>query len=87
MGKQTKTPPIDALVNRADQFARREPAKAVASAFGTGILLNLIPLGAIAAALTGIAFSLVRPVLLFLGLMKAVEFFSTKEEQTSNHHE
>jgi hypothetical protein len=57
----------------ADDFARREPTKAVVSAFGAGILLNMLPLGAIAAALVGIALSLVRPALLFLGLFKACE--------------
>jgi hypothetical protein len=57
----------------ADEFARREPTKAVVSAFGAGILLNMLPLGAIAAALVGIALSLVRPALLFLGLFKACE--------------
>lgn len=70
----------------ADDFARREPAKAVVSAFGAGILLNLLPFGAIAAALVGIAFSLVRPALLFLGLLKACEFYRTQTE-TSNRHE
>ena len=69
----------------ADDFARREPAKAVVSAFGAGILLNLLPFSAIAAALVGIAFSLVRPALLFLGLLKACEFYRTQNETTNRH--
>ena len=55
---------MESLLHHADEFARREPAKAVVSAFALGILL--LPLGAI-------AFSLVRPALLFFGLRKARE--------------
>ena len=72
-------------MERADDFARREPAKAVVSAFGAGFLLNLLPLGDIAAALVGIVFSLVRPALLFLGLMKACEFCRTPTPMTDRH--
>lgn len=64
---------LDTLFQRADDFARREPLRATASAFGAGFLLNLLPLGAIAAALVTIAFSLLRPALLLLGLLKAGE--------------
>lgn len=68
-------------MQRADDFARQEPAKAVVSAFGAGFLLNLLPLGAIAAVLVSVAFSLVRPALLFLGLWKACDFY--RDERTS----
>ncbi len=57
----------------ADDFARRDPTKAVIAAFGAGVLLNMLPLGAIVAALVSIALSLVRPALLFLGLVRACE--------------
>lgn len=70
---------------RADEYARREPATAIASAFGAGFLLNLLPIGAIAAALVGIAFSFARPVLLFLGVLKACEFCRTQTFTASRH--
>ena len=73
-------PKLDDLMKRADDFARREPARATLSAFGAGFLLNLLPLGAIAAALVGIAFSLVRPALLFLGVYKACELCRCKTQ-------
>lgn len=74
------TPPysLDDLLQRADDLARREPARATLSAFGAGFLLNLLPLGAIASALVGLAFSLLRPALLFLGLFKACELCRSK---------
>ena len=64
---------VDQWLTQADEFARREPTKAVVSAFGAGVLLNLLPIGALVGAITALAFSLVRPALLFLGLMKAFE--------------
>lgn len=79
MNESLNPPPkLDALLERADDFARREPIRATVSAFGAGFLINLLPLGAIAAALVGITFSLVRPALLFLGLYKVCELCRPK---------
>lgn len=69
---------LDEWLGEADEFARREPAKAVASAFGAGFLINLLPLGAVVGTLVAVAFALMRPVLLFLGLMKAFELTRAK---------
>jgi len=82
---KTDTPPnspatIDGMMQRADEFARREPLRASMSAFGAGFLLNLLPLSTIASALVGIAFSFLRPVLLFLGLYKACELCRCKTQ-------
>jgi len=68
---------LDVWLDQADDFARREPMKAVVSAFGAGFLLNLLPIGAIVGAVTGIAFAMARPVLLFLGLLKACDLIRT----------
>ena len=68
---------LDVWLDQADDFARREPVKAVVSAFGAGFLLNLLPIGAIVGAVTGIAFAMARPVLLFLGLLKACDLIRT----------
>lgn len=73
---------LDQWLSEADEFARREPAKAVASAFGAGFLINLLPLGAVVGTIATVAFALVRPVLLFLGLMKAFEL--TREKFPGN---
>ena len=75
----------DDLLERADEFARREPARATVSAFGAGLLLNFLPLAAIAAALVGILFSLLRPALLFLGLLKACELCRCTNSTDSSH--
>ena len=63
-------------LDQADAFARREPAKAVVSAFGVGLLLNFLPIGALAA----VAFALGRPVLLCFGLVKIWELCPCKTE-------
>ncbi len=78
-------PKLDAMLQSADDFARREPARAAVSAFGAGFLLNFLPLGAIAGALVGIAFSLARPALLFLGIFKACELCRCKTQPTQSH--
>ncbi len=59
-------------LDQAESFAHREPAKAVAFAFGTGLLLNLLP----TRATTAVVFTLARPVLLCLGMLKAWELCS-----------
>jgi len=71
-------PPIDQWLDRADEYARREPVKAVACAFGAGFLVNLLPIGSIVGALTGIAFMMLRPFLLALGLFKACELWKSR---------
>jgi hypothetical protein len=76
---------LDDLLERADEFARREPAQATVAAFGAGFLVNLLPLGAIAGALTGVAFSLLRPALLFLGILKICELY--RNHQSASSHE
>ncbi len=83
--KITPHPAADrSWLRHADAFARREPAKAVASAFGAGFLINLLPISAIVGALAAIAFTLVRPALLFLGLLKAWELCPEKTNRSSN---
>lgn len=62
------------LLDHADDFARREPAKAVATGFGLGFLLYVLPLGAIASMLVSLLFALARPALLLLGVLKAFDF-------------
>lgn len=68
------------LLDQAEAFARREPTKAVASAFGAGFLLHLLPIGAILRALAAVAFALARPALLFLGLQKVWDICPCKKE-------
>ena len=69
-----------AWIGQAEEFARREPVKAVASAVGAGFLLNLLPVRAILGALIAVAFALARPTLLFLGLLKAWDLCPCKKE-------
>ena len=69
MAKKTNPPlpPIESLMQRADDFARREPTKAVVSGFGAGFLINLLPLRAIASLLVGIASPASGPPCFFSG--------------------
>jgi hypothetical protein len=64
---------------KLDDFARKEPAKALAAAFGAGLLINRLPLGTIVGGLTSLTFSMGKPVLLFLGIMKGCELCTRKD--------
>lgn len=75
--------PMSEWLRKSDEFARREPTKAVVSAVGAGFLINLLPIGTIVGALTAVLFALARPLLLFLGLMKACEYCRPKTKSNS----
>lgn len=80
-------PRVDAIVRRAEEFARREPAKAIVSAFGAGVVLNILPMRAVASTCTRLAFSLARPALLFLGLRKAYDLWTTQSHTSARHEQ
>ena len=63
---------------QAEEFTRREPVKAVAWAFGAGLILHLLPTRATTAVVLGLA----RPVLLCLGLLKAWELCPCDKKST-----
>jgi hypothetical protein len=79
----TSPAPTEALLQRADEFARRDPTKAVVSVFGAGLLLHLLPIGAIVGGFAALALTLARPILLLLGVMKACELSRKEAKKTS----
>jgi len=54
-------------------FAQREPAQAVAVAFGVGLLVNLLPTRVVAGMVSTVGAALLRPMLISLGITKAIE--------------
>jgi hypothetical protein len=71
--------PVQRLLHSAEEFARRDPAKALAAAFGAGLLLNLVPSRVIVGTVTAVAVPFLRPALLSLGLLKAFELCCKEE--------
>ena len=61
------------LLEDIKSFARREPTQAVAAAFGIGLLINLLPARAVSGTAAAVGATLMRPALLSLGVIKAVE--------------
>jgi hypothetical protein len=61
------------LLNEMESMARRDPAKAALSAVGLGIALNALPTRAVVAGVTAVSVTLLRPVLLTLGVVKLLE--------------
>jgi hypothetical protein len=58
------------FTERTVDYARQEPMRAVGIAFVAGLILTLLPIGAMVAGLIRLAVSLVRPALLILGATK-----------------
>jgi hypothetical protein len=80
--------PVEECVQKwtaeAEDFARRDPTKAVAIAFGVGLALNVMPKRLIVGTATLAAVTLLRPVLLSLGVLKAFEMCCPCKPQSSH---
>jgi hypothetical protein len=61
------------FTDRTADFARQDPMRAVGIAFVAGLILTLLPIGAMVAGLIRLAVSLVRPALLILGATKVYD--------------
>jgi hypothetical protein len=65
----------NALLERTEAYARQQPTQALSAAFGLGLVLALLPLGSLLGGLTRLAFLVLRPILIVLGLVKLYEQF------------
>jgi hypothetical protein len=66
-----------------EDLTQRDPKASVCSAFGLGLFLHVLPLGAIVGWSLGAALSLVRPALLAFGIVKACELCGIQFNTTS----
>lgn len=58
---------------RAQQFVREDPTKAVGAAVLIGVLLTVFPIGRLIGGLFRLLFSIAKPVLLIAGLVKVYQ--------------
>ena len=72
--------PVTDFVQKTAEEVRRQPVKSLVWAFFVGIFLTIFPVGKILGIITSIVFSLLRPVLLLLGLVKISEVISEKRK-------
>ncbi len=63
----------ESLLTRTEEFAREDPMKAVGGAFAAGLLLTILPIGALLGAVVRLGVMLLRPALLILGAVKVYE--------------
>jgi hypothetical protein len=73
---------IERITARTGEFSRQDPARAVAIALGTGIFLNVIPTRFIVKTVTAVTVTVLRPALLTLGIIKALELCTEKHQHT-----
>ena len=64
---------MQSMIGECKQFARMEPGKTLAAAFGAGLLLNILPLKWMVGTVSVVSAVLLRPTLLSLGVIKAFE--------------
>lgn len=57
----------------AERSVREEPVKTAGLAFAAGIVLTVLPVGRLISGILKLAFALLRPALLILGVVKLVE--------------
>lgn len=62
----------------AADCARNEPLKCLSWAFAIGLIVALLPIGRLVGLIVRVLFSLIRPALIVLGLMKAFEEFDRR---------
>ena len=82
MNEPTDEPTLEAsfhkVIESMKTFAHRDPVRAVAIAFGAGLLINLLPTRLVATSTAAVGATLLRPVLLSLGVIKAAELCTAK---------
>lgn len=74
---------IRRTLNELREYARREPAQTFAAAIGIGLLINLLPSRMVTGTVAIVGAALVRPVLLSLGVTKAMELCCQKSTNPS----
>ena len=89
MNHQPPVQPVEFCLRRLltdiQTFTQREPVQAVAAAIGVGILINLLPTRALVGTVTVVGATLVRPLLLSLGVTKAMELCCQKTPPNAPH--
>jgi hypothetical protein len=88
MNPEPPAKPLEHLLrdtlHEAESMARREPAKAVAAAFGIGLLFHVLPKRLIVSTATTAALTLLKPALLTFGIVKAAELVLTPSPSQSH---
>lgn len=64
---------LQRTLERAENYVRREPSKAVAAALGAGLALTLLPTRSMLRPLASVGAAMLPPILAGLGLIKAFE--------------
>lgn len=76
---RTLTARIDEWKLCAEKSVREEPVKTAGLAFAAGLTLTILPTGRIIGGVVRLAFALLRPALLILGVVKIVEEFDKQK--------
>ena len=78
-------PSLERILASTEKYAREEPVRAVSAAFGSGLILTLLPIGSIVTGVLRLALALVRPFLIILGVVKLYERLGETAIEPSSH--
>ena len=78
---------IQRAVRGTEDFVHNEPAKALAVAFGAGLVLNIIPPRILVGTIIAVTVPFMRPALLALGLVKACEMCCTESNAGNEYYD
>ena len=91
MSEETPAKPLEQTIreflHEAETMAHREPAKAVAIAFGIGLLFHVLPKRFLVSSATSTALTLLKPALLTFGVVKAAELVLSQTKNSSEHEQ
>lgn len=73
------------MLGDLENFAHREPVTTMAAVVGAGLLINLLPTKVVVGTVTIMGALLIRPVLLSLGVTKAMELCCQKSTAPAPH--
>ena len=79
-GQPATQKPVSELIRKTADEVRKQPVKSLVWAFFVGVFLTVFPIGRILGLFAWIAFGLLRPVLLLLGLLKACEVIGERRK-------
>jgi len=82
---QTTGQAVKRFVRETKAVARREPNRAMTTALLVGLALHILPTRFLVAGASAVTLTLLRPALLTLGAMKALELFLPQTQPNQPH--
>ncbi len=64
---------LEPVSQKVEAFAKEKPTHALSAAVGVGIIMAILPIGGILGGVLRLAFAVLRPILMLLGVLRIYE--------------